>query len=158
MSDTVDRAVGASVVRLIIYVQILGALTSLDPTLDADQALAVSLWWSLLEVGLALIAACLPTLSYLFARFNLQDAIASVRSVFSLQSWSRSTVHVSSRRIKPSQGTASIAAPHMKMGGKESSSSQTNIFVGDKSSEEHAMTEFYNPSRISHAKVHALDV
>ena len=51
-----------------------------------SEVLTVALYWSLLECGLALIAACLPTLSYLFTRLNLQSAVDSVRSVFSLAS------------------------------------------------------------------------
>lgn len=85
-SNPLSSAVGASICRLVIYIQLLKAFIDLDPTLDSNQALAVSLWWSLLEVGIALIAACLPTLSYLFARFSLESAIRSVRSAFSLPS------------------------------------------------------------------------
>ena len=39
----------------------------------------------MLEVGLALIAACLPTLTYLFRGLSLQLVVHSIRSVFSLR-------------------------------------------------------------------------
>ena len=43
-------------------------------------------YWSLLEAGLALIAACMPSLSALFAKRSLGSVLQSVRSVFSLHS------------------------------------------------------------------------
>ena len=44
------------------------------------------MYWSLLEAGLALIAACLPSLSVLFAKRSLASVISSVRSALSLRS------------------------------------------------------------------------
>ncbi len=44
------------------------------------------MYWSTLEVGLAVIAACLPSLSSLFTMTSLQSAVRSVRSVLSLHS------------------------------------------------------------------------
>lgn len=52
----------------------------------APVSLTVSLYWSLLEAGLALIAACLPTLSHFFTRFDFQSAIQSVRNALPLRS------------------------------------------------------------------------
>lgn len=40
----------------------------------------------MLEAGLSLIAACLPTLSYLLTRFSLHSALRSLRSKLSLHS------------------------------------------------------------------------
>lgn len=83
-------AVAASIVRLIVYVKALALLTALA---DVDEKLVVTLglYWSLLESGLALIAACLPTLSSLFIRTGGVDTvIRSIRSVFSLRSTGRS--------------------------------------------------------------------
>ncbi|KAL5118938.1 hypothetical protein ACEQ8H_003067 [Pleosporales sp. CAS-2024a] len=82
-------AVAASIVRLIVYVKALALLTALA---DVDEKLVVTLglYWSLLESGLALIAACLPTLSSLYVRKGgVATMLASIRSLFSL----RSTVH-----------------------------------------------------------------
>lgn len=52
----------------------------------------LGLYWSLLESGLALIAACLPTLSSLVLkeRAGLNTMLRSIRSVFSLRSTGRS--------------------------------------------------------------------
>lgn len=44
------------------------------------------MYWSILEVGLALIAACLPSLSSLATTSSVQSAVKSVRSVLSLHS------------------------------------------------------------------------
>lgn len=50
------------------------------------MSLTVSYYWSLLEAGLALIAARLPPMSYLFTHFNLHSVINSIRSTLSLHS------------------------------------------------------------------------
>jgi len=44
------------------------------------------MYWSILEVSLALIAACLPSLSSLITPTSLLSAVSSVRSVLSLRS------------------------------------------------------------------------
>jgi hypothetical protein len=56
-----------------------------QPT-PSPVGITVSLYWSMLEAGLALIAACLPTLSYLFNKLSLSDVLNSLRSAFSLPS------------------------------------------------------------------------
>lgn len=92
--------------RLIVYVKALALLTALA---DVDEkrkrsltcycalnllclvVVTLGLYWSLLESGLALIAACLPTLSSLFIKTGgLTTVIRSIRSVFSLRSTGRS--------------------------------------------------------------------
>ena len=45
------------------------------------------MYWSVLESGLALIAACLPTLSFLFKAPTIQSAVKRGRSALSLRSW-----------------------------------------------------------------------
>lgn len=100
-----DRAIGASIARLVIYVEILQAGAAgvfLDSNCKAistsiliqylicefvlSVSVTSSLWWSMLEAGLALIAACLPTLSFLFRRISLQSVLKSVRSKLSIHS------------------------------------------------------------------------
>ena len=44
------------------------------------------LYWSMIEAGLAVIAACLPTLQFLIRKVSLDGMISSVRSALSLQS------------------------------------------------------------------------
>ncbi|KAK0511778.1 hypothetical protein JMJ35_006351 [Cladonia borealis] len=60
-------AVGASIARLVLYVQAIEAYAS-ETIVDINQYATVFLYWSMLECGLALIAACLPPTSYLFTR------------------------------------------------------------------------------------------
>ncbi|KAE8310019.1 hypothetical protein BDV41DRAFT_566935 [Aspergillus transmontanensis] len=69
-------ALSASVVRLAIYLIVF--LVGYEAGYDPDQTVTTMLWWSMIEVSLGLIAACLPTLrplvysardaSYIFAR------------------------------------------------------------------------------------------
>lgn len=44
------------------------------------------LYWSMIESGLALIAACLPTLRYLVTRASIRSSISSARTVIKLDS------------------------------------------------------------------------
>lgn len=59
-------------------------------SLDHAVCITATLWWSMLEAGLSLIAASLPTLSYLITHKSLQSAIRSVRNTISLHSTQRS--------------------------------------------------------------------
>ncbi|KAB8215947.1 hypothetical protein BDV33DRAFT_194772 [Aspergillus novoparasiticus] len=73
---TLQMALSASVVRLAIYLIVF--LVGYEAGYDPDQTVTTMLWWSMIEVSLGLIAACLPTLrplvysardaSYIFAR------------------------------------------------------------------------------------------
>lgn len=99
---------------MILYIQLLAGLTKdavidpnrkkpicsrkIQPSNSIAEVLTVGLWWSMLEAGLSLIAACLPTLSFLFTHFNLQATLRSIQSVFSL----RSTAHTSTHRTTQS--------------------------------------------------------
>ncbi|KAL8651412.1 MAG: hypothetical protein Q9226_004719 [Calogaya cf. arnoldii] len=89
-------AVGASIARLILYVQILGAITA-GIDVDHNLFLTVSYYWCLLEAGLSLIAACLPPMSYLFTRTSINSVIHSIRSALSLESLRWSSQSKSSR-------------------------------------------------------------
>ena len=73
------------------------------------------MYWSTLESGLALIAACLPTLSYLFNGFSVQSAVNSVRSALSLGS-------VRSTR-KSDVSRADVTNPYIDIEANNSSSS-----------------------------------
>ncbi|KAI4142678.1 MAG: hypothetical protein LQ340_007262 [Diploschistes diacapsis] len=81
-------AIGASIARLIVYYQNLAATSSPTfPHRDENLGITTSLYWSFLECGLALIAACLPTLSYLLTRQSrIGSKLKSWRSAFSLRS------------------------------------------------------------------------
>lgn len=106
------------------------------PDSCAIVILTVSLWWSLLECGLALIAACLPTLSYLFSRFSIQSAIKSVRSALSLR-----TASSTQRSIDLSKTASSNEhrAPYVNLGDNYSGESQRRM-AGKVRDEEYAYT------------------
>lgn len=76
----------------------------------------------MLEAGLSLIAACLPTLSYLFTHFSVQSALQSVRSTLSLRLlgftwWSANTITTSGKDEGPYTEVEanSSAASHAKI-------------------------------------------
>ena len=50
--------------------------------LSYPVSLTVAYYWCLLEVGVGLIAACLPTMSYFFTHRKFKNALSSVRSTF----------------------------------------------------------------------------
>lgn len=79
-------AVGASIARLILYIQVLKAITA-EVEVDTNLSLTVSYYWSTLEAGLSLIAACLPPMSYLFTHMSVHSVVNSIRSVLSLHSF-----------------------------------------------------------------------
>lgn len=62
---------------------LLAIVTELNQRIEA---LTLGMYWSTLEVGLAIIAACLPSLSALMTTNSIQSAIRSMRSVLSLHS------------------------------------------------------------------------
>ena len=65
------------------------------PTTDHSGLVSLGIFWSLLEIGVAVPVACLPTLRPLFRGFSLESVISSLRSMISL-----SSVH-SQQRKKP---------------------------------------------------------
>lgn len=52
----------------------------------ASVASSTTLYWSIIEAGLSIIAICLPTLRPLFARKSMDSIVRSVRGVMSLGS------------------------------------------------------------------------
>lgn len=85
------------------------------------EEITLDMYWSGLECGLAIIAACLPKLSYLFNRFSIQSAVNSVRSVFSLQS-------MRSGNLKSENNPAASANPYVDIESGSKTSSQAQIF------------------------------
>ncbi|KAF2454427.1 hypothetical protein BDY21DRAFT_374041 [Lineolata rhizophorae] len=57
-----------------------------DPTLDPIIVVTTGLWWSMLESGIAAVAACALTLRILFTRRALESVVNSIRSAVSLAS------------------------------------------------------------------------
>lgn len=57
-----------------------------NPALDGDKDISLILFWTMVEAGTAIIAACLPTLRALTGKHILEDFLRSVKSTFSLSS------------------------------------------------------------------------
>ncbi|KAF7932852.1 uncharacterized protein EAE98_004151 [Botrytis deweyae] len=91
-------ALVASIVRLALFVNITGIASGKikDPNADNDLLTTRSLFWSMLESGLALVACCLPSLNSLAGLPAFRSMIDSLRSIASL--------HSSSEHYKISQG------------------------------------------------------
>ncbi|KAM0306998.1 hypothetical protein ACHAO8_010729 [Botrytis cinerea] len=81
-------AIAASIVRLAVIM----AITSrgFDYTEDEDLTVGTALYWGMIETGLALVAACLPTVSSGITK-PFGRLISTTRSLFSLQSRSTKT-------------------------------------------------------------------
>lgn len=68
--------------------------------------------WSMVEAGLAVIAACLPTLRFLVGKISLDSMMNSVRSAFSLRS-----IHTQ----RSQNSTARPGGPYLDLDGSASS-------------------------------------
>jgi len=75
----------AAIVRLIIETEIMNG--GYAATTNADLTLGDLIYWSMIESGLALIAACLPTLRVLLTYSPVKSALSSVRSTLKLNSF-----------------------------------------------------------------------
>ncbi|TVY83828.1 hypothetical protein LSUE1_G001333 [Lachnellula suecica] len=80
--------VGAGIARLVIFIR-----QTNNPYLNADGIghLTTEIWWSMLEMGISVVAACLPTIRPLFGKLLPESIIHSLRSMFSLESLSSLT-------------------------------------------------------------------
>lgn len=81
-------ATGAAAARLGVFITQIERST--DPTLDVNMSVSTVVYWSMIEAGLSLIAACLPTAQHIFRGHSMGSVIASVRSAISLSSITRS--------------------------------------------------------------------
>ena len=90
--------------------------------------ITVALYWAYIEAGLALLAACLPSLSTLFARASIASIIRSVRSVLSLHSISSQNPRRSQQnpRAGPRQH-----APYKNLADERSTASNTCMAHND---------------------------
>lgn len=57
-----------------------------DPADCSQVTVSTILYWSMIEAGLAIIAACLPTLQFLVRKVSIDSMVNSVRSALSLRS------------------------------------------------------------------------
>ena len=66
------------------------SMSSMQPLLVViclhSVTISTIFYWYMIEAGVSLIAACLPSLRFLFANKSLQSIVHSVRSVISLRS------------------------------------------------------------------------
>lgn len=59
------------------------------PSDDDFGGVSILVFWAMMEMGVAVIAVCLPTLRPLFRDWSLESIIKSVRSAVSLRSMGR---------------------------------------------------------------------
>ncbi|KAL8950966.1 MAG: hypothetical protein Q9222_003027 [Ikaeria aurantiellina] len=74
----------AAIVRLIVQEQISHGGYAAHT--DVNLTLTILLYWSMVESGLALIAACLPVLHVFVARWSLHTTLSRVRSAMRIDS------------------------------------------------------------------------
>ncbi|KAI9674944.1 MAG: hypothetical protein M1822_009006 [Bathelium mastoideum] len=79
-------AVAASILKLAAVLSSLGQKAAEDPKSDEDLVITEVVWWIMLEVGLAMIACCLPTLRFLFRGVSPESVLHTLRSFLSLHS------------------------------------------------------------------------
>ncbi|KAF2121026.1 hypothetical protein BDV96DRAFT_595409 [Lophiotrema nucula] len=79
-------AVVGSILRMVGFIQIQIAIESGNVSVDGLILVTKFLFWSIFEVGLAIIAVCLPTLNAHLRKMDASSIIRSVRSVISLHS------------------------------------------------------------------------
>lgn len=76
--------VAASITRMVVYIQSLNV--EFQEKADIDFLSTNGVYWCIIEAGLGLTAACLPTLYGLFRTKALESIVRSVRSIASLGS------------------------------------------------------------------------
>lgn len=100
--------------------QWLGANASTD-------LIVPTLYWSIIEASLNIVAACLPTLGPLVAGFSVESAVRSVRSAISLRSFDSR----GSSNSKHSNGSRTVKSRHMQVeAGSTSSAAAIQPVVG----------------------------
>lgn len=107
-------AVAASTTRFVIYTKLVFNPTDRND-IDRDLMVSVSLYWTMVETSLSLIAACLPTLRVLITIKSVDSMIRSVRSAVSIHSL-RSHHSQGTKRSGDSQGSYSEASYVEKAG------------------------------------------
>ncbi|PQE29351.1 plasma membrane Pth11 protein [Rutstroemia sp. NJR-2017a WRK4] len=75
-------SLAATIVRLMVQLQISNGGYAAHT--DVDLTLTILLYWSMIESGLSLIAACLPTLHYLLGRPSFRNTLSSMGSLLRL--------------------------------------------------------------------------
>lgn len=98
--------VAFGITRLVVYDQRLA-----DAFAGSQGILLLSTWfyWTLIEMGMAIVAACLPTLRPLFGSLGTFNSFtAAIRSMFSMRSLSSQGSARFSGRRKPQEGSTKL--------------------------------------------------
>ncbi|KAI1116642.1 hypothetical protein F5Y14DRAFT_448801 [Nemania sp. NC0429] len=94
-------SIAASAARAAIYLVTLYA--GYGAGYDIDRTATTLLWWSMLEISLAAIAACLPTLGFLARDARFKKFFTSLRSMSNLSSSLRLRKSTSDRSHDPTK-------------------------------------------------------
>lgn len=107
-------------------VQIAGIL------LTRTGIVSILMFWGMLEVGIALVAACLPVLRPLFQGWSPESIIRSLRSQISLRSvgsGNKASVNAKGIAKKTESETAITGVPYAGYAGKTGHSTMVSIDV-----------------------------
>ncbi|KAJ8108308.1 hypothetical protein ONZ43_g6466 [Nemania bipapillata] len=119
-------SISASAARAAIYLVTL--YEGYNVGYDIDRVVTTLLWWSLLEITLAAIAACLPTLGFLRADVHVQRFFSKMGSMSSLPGSWRSRKGSSSQTRQQTEDTFnSLPGAHSLPNQKASSESQLEM-------------------------------
>ncbi|KAI1772959.1 hypothetical protein F4818DRAFT_129498 [Hypoxylon cercidicola] len=85
---------GTVVASLIRFIMMVGSFKG-DFDMTADNILGVTacMYWGMVECGVGVFAACLPTIQFLFRRWVWEPAVSSTKSMFSSRSSRSSAYH-----------------------------------------------------------------
>ncbi|KAF2690572.1 hypothetical protein K458DRAFT_354689 [Lentithecium fluviatile CBS 122367] len=99
-------ATAAAAARLAIFISQINR--GFDPTLDVNQSVSTVMYWSMIEAGICIVAACLPTMQRLLRGQSITSVVNSIRSAISLPSFTgsgqRSSGSRSRSRLPPYSG------------------------------------------------------
>ncbi|PSR76353.1 hypothetical protein BD289DRAFT_378721, partial [Coniella lustricola] len=75
--------IATGIVRNVIYLK-----QAANPYQNADGIghLTTMMFWSMIEMGIAILAGCLPTICAIISKVSIENMVRSVRSVISLES------------------------------------------------------------------------
>ncbi|CAG8956466.1 hypothetical protein HYFRA_00003851 [Hymenoscyphus fraxineus] len=76
--------IAASLMRMVVFIQ--ATSVNYDPNADFEFICTAGLYWSMIEAGLGVLAACLPAQYGLFNSRGVQSIVNSVQSAISLRS------------------------------------------------------------------------
>ncbi|KAF4624982.1 hypothetical protein G7Y89_g13188 [Cudoniella acicularis] len=123
-------AVAASALRLVFVSQAVNE--GFNPRDDEDLTITGLLYWLLVEVCLGLLAACLPTIRFLFKGLSPDSVINSIRSAFSLHSFRSNRSRLYDDTTNPQTGeNASNASNTHIVGSKETTENSSSGFPAE---------------------------